>query len=177
LPFFSVHGNRSSSVFARLPEEANTAASPKRAVPDPRQKEGPGFEWKLVGYADGLTLTLLKSVEHKDVEAQLNRLQSEGYYDGLAIYPIDASVPPPPSSSRHRGGNAPSRKGAARAKQSRARKDDAKRPAKRVPVRKKKAGSAARSSKTATARKARPTRSKKAKSAGKTKKKSRTKRT
>jgi hypothetical protein len=161
-------------VSARPPEEASTAADPKRAVSDARQKEVPAFEWKLVGYADGLTLTLLKSVEHKDAEAQLNRLQSEGYYDGLAIYPIDAPVPPPPSSRRQRGGNVSSRKGTARAKQGKARKGDAKRSAKRAPVGKKKAGSPARS-KAASARKARPAQSKRAKSAGKTKKKSRTK--
>jgi hypothetical protein len=175
LPFSLRRGNRSPSVFAKPPEEANTAAGPKKAVSDPRQKEGPGFEWKLVGYADGLTLTLLKAVEHKDAEAQLNRLRSEGYYDGLAIYPIDAAVPPPPSSRRHKGGNAPSRKGSGRAKkQGPASKSGAKKPAKRVPARKKKAGSAARS-KAASARKARPARSKKAKPARKTKKKSRAK--
>jgi hypothetical protein len=49
----------------------------------------------VCGYAyDGLTLTFFKSIERADCEGQLERLQREGYYSGLAIYKVD-EVPPP----------------------------------------------------------------------------------
>jgi hypothetical protein len=65
---------------------------PRRA---PGQKEVIPFAWKVCGYAsDGCTLTFFKSVERADCEAQLERLQREGYYTGLAIYKIDETPPP-----------------------------------------------------------------------------------
>lgn len=63
-------------------------------------KEVPAFEWKLVGYVDGLTVTLLKSVERSEVEAQLERLSNESYYRDVTIYPIDAEVPPDPLAAK-----------------------------------------------------------------------------
>ncbi len=62
-----------------------------------RKKEPPAFAWKLTGYADGLTLTLLKCVERKDAEAQLVRLEKEGYYTGLLITALTDPVPPGPA--------------------------------------------------------------------------------
>ena len=62
-----------------------------------RKKEPPAFAWKLTGYADGLTLTLLKCVERKDAEAQLVRLEKEGYYTGLLITALTDPVPPGPT--------------------------------------------------------------------------------
>ena len=64
-------------------------------------KEPPPFKWKLMGYVDGLTVTLLKAVEREDAEAQMTRLEEEGYYRGLEIYPIDAKVPADPQAARH----------------------------------------------------------------------------
>lgn len=159
---------------ARSPEEASSAGQPKKPVSDPRKKEVPSFEWKLIGYADGLTLTLLKSVEHKDVEAQLNRLQSEGHYLGLAIYPIDAKVPPPPPGARRKAEASPSRGGSAKTTRTQRQKDKSKKSATRAPARKTKAKSTARS-KPSSAQKTRPAKPRKTKSARPTKKKSRTK--
>jgi hypothetical protein len=65
-----------------------------------KKKEPPAFAWKLTGYSDGLTLTLLKCVDPKDAESQLERLQQEGRYKGLLISPIDAPVPPPPDARK-----------------------------------------------------------------------------
>jgi len=72
--------------------------------PAPRKgmstKEVPAFAWKLVGYVDGLTVTLLKSVDRSEVEAQYERLRDEDYYRGVTIYPIDAEVPPDPLAAK-----------------------------------------------------------------------------
>ncbi len=65
----------------------------------PGQKEVIPFKWKVCGYAaDGVTLTLFKSVERNDAEAHLARLQKEGYYEGLNIYGVDDPVPAAPQS-------------------------------------------------------------------------------
>lgn len=61
----------------------------------PAAKEIPPFQWKLVGYSRGIPLTLLKSVERSDIEAQLERYRAEGYYTELTIHPIDAKIPIP----------------------------------------------------------------------------------
>ena len=76
-------------------EKAQSREAASRAVA--KKKEPPPFAWKLTGYADGLTLTLLKCIEKKDAEAQKARLECEGYYTGLMITPLDAPVSPPPS--------------------------------------------------------------------------------
>ncbi len=68
------------------------------ASPAAKKKEPPAFAWKLTGYADGLTLTLLKCVDKKDADAQMERLQAEGYYTGLLVSAIDDTVPPPPDT-------------------------------------------------------------------------------
>jgi len=65
-----------------------------------KKKEPPAFAWKLTGYSDGLTLTLLKCVDPKDAESQLERLQQEGRYKGLLISPIEVPVPPPPDARK-----------------------------------------------------------------------------
>jgi hypothetical protein len=75
-------------------QQGEGAASGSSAA---RKKEPPAFAWKLTGYADGLTLTLLKCVERKDADAQLARLEKEGYYTGLLVTPLTDSVPPAPS--------------------------------------------------------------------------------
>lgn len=71
------------------PATARGATSRK----SPAAKEVPPFQWKLVGYSHGIPLTLLKSAERGEVEGQLERYQAEGYYNELAIHPIDAKIP------------------------------------------------------------------------------------
>ena len=57
--------------------------------------------WKLVGGASGYLVTLFKSAEREDVEAQFQRLTREGYYKDLQILDINAVIkqPPPPKLS------------------------------------------------------------------------------
>lgn len=58
----------------------------------PGVKEVIPFKWKLVGAANGLVLTLFKSVEREDADAQLVRIAGEGYYKDLRILDADAPV-------------------------------------------------------------------------------------
>lgn len=58
-------------------------------------KEVPAFQWKLLGTANYATLTLFKSVERDDAEAQLERVHKDGYYKDLKIVDIDAKVAQP----------------------------------------------------------------------------------
>lgn len=58
-------------------------------------KEVIPFKWKLVGTAHHMTLTLFKAVEREDVEAQLERVQKEGYYTDLRILEKDAKITQP----------------------------------------------------------------------------------
>ncbi len=71
------------------------SASGKRAL---GTKEPIVFKWKLVGTSNNTTLTLFKSVEREDVDAQFERTQKEGYYTNLKILEAEAKVaqPPPP---------------------------------------------------------------------------------
>jgi hypothetical protein len=92
-------------------EEMNafTPAPPPPGVPRraPGQKEVIPFAWKVCGYSfDGQTLTLFKSVELADSEAHLARLESEGYYEGLKVYPIDEKVPPSPLAKKRQAADA-----------------------------------------------------------------------
>ena len=119
-------------------EKTQSREAASRAVA--KKKEPPPFAWKLTGYADGLTLTLLKCIEKKDAEAQKARLECEGYYTGLMITPLDAPVSPPPNV-RKKWEPEPSfttrtskKKTAAKKKAAAKKKPAAK---KRVPVRKK----------------------------------------
>ncbi len=66
------------------------------AVPPRRQlgvKEPIIFKWKLLGGAGDVMLTLFKSTEREDVDAQFERVQREGYYTNLKIVEADAKVP------------------------------------------------------------------------------------
>ena len=92
-------------------------------------KEPPAFKWKLAGYVDGLTVTLLKAVDQAEVEAQLERLQAEGYYRDLTIYPIDAKVPPDPMAARFAKERKAAERAAAPAKGSKSAHRPAKAPA------------------------------------------------
>ncbi len=82
-------------------EEAPEVAVPEVA-PVARKslgvKEPIIFLWKIVGHANGLALTLFKSVEREDADAQLERLTRDGYYTNLEIMEATAKVvqPQPP---------------------------------------------------------------------------------
>lgn len=70
-----------------------------KEAPTPGSKRGPGakelppLQWKLVGMAGNVPVTLLRCIERTEAEAQLERLSLEHYYDELAIHPINAVVP------------------------------------------------------------------------------------
>ena len=72
------------------------------------------FKWKLVGTSQNMTLTLFKSVEREEAEAQLERLGKEGYYTDLKILDAEAKVEQParlkgtkkPTPRTERGGKA-----------------------------------------------------------------------
>ncbi len=82
------------------------AAQTQPAVPirrkAPGAKEVPAFEWKLVGEANKLALTLFKAVEREDVEAQRARVDREGYYKNLRIMGIDEKIIQPSRASFRR---------------------------------------------------------------------------
>ena len=53
------------------------------------------FKWKLIGTSQNMALTLFKSVEREEAEAQLDRLQKDGYYTELKILEAEAKVEQP----------------------------------------------------------------------------------
>lgn len=79
-----------------LPPEEGPATAERPAGPMARKplgvKEVPQFKWKLIGRSAGLWLTLYKSVEQDDSQAQLERLRREGYYGELQVVDINAKV-------------------------------------------------------------------------------------
>ncbi len=75
------------------------APAPRRT---PGVKEVIPLAWKLVGTSAGTPVTLLKSIDRKDAEAQMARLELEGYYRHLAIYPVEDEVPLSSSLARAR---------------------------------------------------------------------------
>lgn len=58
------------------------------------------FKWKILGASEGVILTLFKSVEREEADAQIERLGKEGYYKDLRIVDANEKVvqpkPPPP---------------------------------------------------------------------------------
>lgn len=75
------------------PAQASTpsppAASPRRG---PGTKDVPPFQWKLIGDCTGFSMTLFKSVEREEVEAQLERVRKENYYGNLRILDVNEKV-------------------------------------------------------------------------------------
>ena len=75
------------------PAEASTpsppAAPPRRG---PGTKDVPPFQWKLIGDCTGFSMTLFKSVEREEVEAQLERVRKENYYGNLRILDVNEKV-------------------------------------------------------------------------------------
>ena len=84
---------------------AIVAALPAVAVAGKKSlgaKEPINFKWKLVGLSQGVALTLFKSVEREEIDAQLERLQKDGYYTELRILDINEKVlqPNPPKAAK-----------------------------------------------------------------------------
>jgi len=77
-------------------EAAKPAATGATPSPPPRRqlgvKEPIIFKWKLLGSAGDVVLTLFKSTERDDVDAQFERVQREGYYKNLEVVEADAKV-------------------------------------------------------------------------------------
>jgi len=83
----------SNPVAVDLPVEAE--AGPVVAKRSIGPKEPIPFKWKILGTADRYVLTLFKSVEREDAEAQLERLAKEGYYTSLRIADISEKIEQP----------------------------------------------------------------------------------
>ncbi len=92
--------------------EGNAGKAPNRVAVVPNAPAKPGatahrsstakevipFEWKLVGESEGFALTLFKSVEREDVDAQFERVNRDGYYSNLRILGADDKVKQPTSA-------------------------------------------------------------------------------
>ena len=78
-----------------LPAAPVVAPGPVAAKRALGVKEPIIFKWKLIGTSHHMTLTLFKSVEREEAEAQLDRLQKEGYYTDLKILEAEAKVEQP----------------------------------------------------------------------------------
>ena len=76
-------------------EEEKPRPQPSSAKKSPGTKEVIAFKWKLVGESYGVALTLFKAIERPDVEAQLTRVDREGYYKNLRILEADEKVKQP----------------------------------------------------------------------------------
>jgi hypothetical protein len=75
------------------------ASAPGGPVPGRKSlgvKEPIVFNWKIVGRSGNMNVTLFKSVEREEVEAQLERLTRDGYYTHLQILEAKAVVEQPP---------------------------------------------------------------------------------
>ncbi len=68
---------------------ASPAPAPRRG---PNVKEVIPFAWKLLGVARGAILTLFKSVEREETEAQMERVLRDGYYTNLRIVENDYKI-------------------------------------------------------------------------------------
>lgn len=115
-------------------------------------KEVIPLKWKVVGESGGLVLTLFKSVELEDSEAQLERLTKDGFYTNLRLLDVAEKItqPPQPEVAKPREPRARAPKTAAEAspgKKSRAPKEKAEkksraaaRPPKKAPKKKTSSG-------------------------------------
>lgn len=75
------------------------ASAPGGPVPGRKSlgvKEPIVFKWKVVGRSGHMNVTLFKSVEREEADAQLERLTRDGYYTNLLIMEAAAKVEQPP---------------------------------------------------------------------------------
>ncbi|MEK7710561.1 MAG: hypothetical protein AAB341_01585 [Planctomycetota bacterium] len=97
--------------------EAAPAAAPVPGRKALGTKEPIIFKWKIVGHSRGVAVTLFKSTEREDADAQLERLTRDGYYAHLEIMDANAKViqpeatrePKRPAKSRETPGKPPGR--------------------------------------------------------------------
>ncbi|GEM_PF-3500277 len=83
---------------ADVPDAVLPIEGPVAVVPGKKPvgvKEIIPFAWKLVGQANGLYLTLFKSIEREDSDAQLERVQRDGYYTNLRVMPVNEKIEQP----------------------------------------------------------------------------------
>lgn len=64
----------------------------------PGTKEVIPFCWRLVGESDGFILTLFKSVDRDEAEAQLKRASADGYYVNLRVVDVNEKIRQPVSA-------------------------------------------------------------------------------
>ncbi len=100
-------------------EPVDGADAPEGAVEGPAiatkrplgVKEVIPLKWKVVGESGGLVLTLFKSVEREDSDAQLERLTKDGFYTNLRILDvaekITQTIKPEPAKAREPRARAP----------------------------------------------------------------------
>lgn len=93
-----------AAVAEGVPEKKAETSQPARKPLG--AKEVIPFAWKLVGTAHHATVTLFKSVEKADVEAQYERVRKEGYYTDLRILDIDTKVVQPKPARKSRSTSA-----------------------------------------------------------------------
>jgi len=87
------------------------------------------FKWKLIGTSHNTAMTLFKSVEREDVDAQFERTQREGYYTDLKILDADAKVDQPVQPKGTKKESPRTERGGKGAPLTAKRKEAAKRPA------------------------------------------------
>lgn len=87
-------GQPASVPAAARPGTAQSPGTPQVKKPLGAKEIIP-FAWKLVGVGHGYALTLFKSIEREDAEAQSERVRRDGYYTDLRILDIDAKVKQP----------------------------------------------------------------------------------
>ena len=64
----------------------------------PGTKEVIPFCWRLIGESDGFILTLFKSVDRDEAEAQLKRARADGYYVNLRVVDVNEKIKQPASA-------------------------------------------------------------------------------
>ncbi len=97
-------------------------------------KEPIVFKWKVIGASQGMVLTLFKSVEREEADAQAERLQKENYYRDVRVLEASAKVEQPPQKAPKKGpakSEAPAKSTAAKPAEA------ARKPAKAAPMAKK----------------------------------------
>lgn len=70
----------------------NGLSAPVAPRRGPNVKEVIPFAWKLLGVSRGAVLTLFKSVEREETEAQMERVLRDGYYTNLRIVENDYRI-------------------------------------------------------------------------------------
>ena len=96
-PDLDTNGNGDSADSSiEVAVDGDAKRKPAPAVKKPLgAKDAVPFQWKLVGRTRGAVVTLFKSADRHEVEAQLERITKEGYYRNLRILDINTKVVQP----------------------------------------------------------------------------------